>query len=58
MNKKLLECDADQIVEESNPGLKSTSLVFLKFRMEFIAAINRRMWCDLSTRCVTTIHFV
>ncbi|KAF5760795.1 hypothetical protein HanXRQr2_Chr16g0757601 [Helianthus annuus] len=52
MNKKLLECDADQIVEESNAGLKSTSLVFLKFRMKFIAAINRRMWCDLSTMCV------
>ncbi|KAJ0600800.1 hypothetical protein HanRHA438_Chr03g0121831 [Helianthus annuus] len=47
MNKKLLESDADQTVEGSNAGLKSTSSVFLKFR---IATINRRMWCDLSTR--------
>ncbi|MFS7974048.1 hypothetical protein Hanom_Chr09g00863861 [Helianthus anomalus] len=50
MNKKLLERDADQTVEGSNAGLKSTSSVFLKFRMGFTATINRRMWCDLSTR--------
>ncbi|KAF5789657.1 hypothetical protein HanXRQr2_Chr09g0373851 [Helianthus annuus] len=50
MNKKRLEHDADQTVEGSNAGLKSTSSVLLKFRMGFTATINQRMWCDLITR--------